>query len=113
MKITIILLLSLAYFCAAQSFVGSWTDSEYGGRIFICVSGSTLHMAFSEVGVGIGTISGSSVSGKIYIAGGDTLDHATTGTFEWRFNNDATRFSGSWTWDDESTGRLFTFVKWS
>jgi len=98
----VLCLLGLAFVCSAQSFVGTWSDSEYGGNIYVCVSNSTLYMSFSEVGIGIGTITGSTVSGRIYVGGGDTLDHETTGTFEWTLNNSGSAFTGTWSWDGDS-----------
>lgn len=105
----VVCLLALACLCNCQSsWVGTWSDSEFGGDIFICVSGSTVNFAFSKVGIAVGTISndGTKISGTIYVGGGDTLDHSSKGTFELTLANNEDSFSGSYSWDDENQGKV-------
>ncbi len=110
MKATFAVLCCLVLAISAQSFEGTWTDSEYGGNIYICVDDSTMYMAFSQYGIGSGTVTndGSRVSGTFYTAGGGHLDRETSGTFEWELDNDGNSFSGTYVFDGDNDGKYLS-----
>jgi hypothetical protein len=103
----VVCLLGLAYLCSGQTWVGTWTDSQFGGNLFVCTSGSTVYFSFSQVGIGFGTVSndGTTITGNIYVGGGDTLSHSTKGTFELALSSNKNSFSGTYTWDNDNDGK--------
>jgi hypothetical protein len=104
MKSLFLSLICLAVVCNAQSWVGTWTDTEYGGNAFICVSDSAWYMAYSEAGIAVGTISGNTVRGNWYEGGGDTLPDPTSGSFTITLAADGNSFSGIYTFQGDNEG---------
>jgi hypothetical protein len=104
----VVCLLALTCLCNCQTWVGSWNDAAFGGKLFVCTSESTVYFSFSQYGIGVGTLStdGKNIKGSIYIGGGKTLSHSSTGTFDLTLSTDKNSFTGTYTWDKENDGEI-------
>ena len=79
----------------------SWTDTEFGGILYLCFDGNTVEGAYSEFGLLQGTLSNSDViTGNFYDAGAGEFS-CVTGNFELEISNDGDSFSGFYTCEDD------------
>jgi len=109
-----VVLASLLPLCFAQTspWVGTWTDTEFGKSIYICVDGENLFGFYSEVGIMRGTVSGNLFTGYWYEGGGRNSDgQLTYGIAVLQLGSKNTSFSGSYTYSGNTTQYTWTSKK--
>lgn len=105
MKVVSVLLLCFVLAVSAQSWdSSSWTDSLFGGTLYLCVDDDDVHGAYSEYGVLHGTRNGDKITGEWYEPqySGATCNN---GDFEWELNSNGSAFTGFWTCADDDDER--------
>ena len=80
----------------------SWTDSDYGGTMYVCFDDDDVHAAYSEFGVAHGNRNGNTISGNWYEPG---TEDCFSGSFEWTLGSSGNSFTGFWTCADDDDER--------
>lgn len=96
-------LLCLIYVAASQQWIDStWTDTEFGGTLYLCFDDDDVSGSYSNFGVVSGTRSGDQISGNWYEAGSGSC---VSGSFSWTLGVNENSFTGSYECaDDDEEG---------
>jgi len=92
----LILLSAIAAVVSAQSFEGSFLESNYGGALNVCVDDDDVFGFYSEFGVIVGKADGDSISGTWYEGG---IGGCLHGPFDLELTSSG--FNGTWACDGE------------
>lgn len=94
-----------------STWIGEWTDSEYGGELAICMNNREVFGLYSEYGVMHGNVvddDGSEIRGAWYEPG-EVGESCLSGLFELSLNGDESSFSGFYTCADDLDQSQFSW----